>query len=396
MSALFIGIDVSKDFSTAQAIDGNGNKCFYLELAMTADGFDKLLKAITSYCKDIGEVTVAMESTGCYHVNLFSFLTYEGIRCIIINPLLTANFAKLSLRKTKTDKKDALTIAQFLRVHKDTLLKTDLSPDLQDLKDLAREHESLTNLIAGMKNDIRRMLQITFPELESICNIFSETILEFLRQFPSARSIKIARPNTIAKALLHEDKRKKTSVSAEDIIRAAKTSVASHAAAKEIILPEKISTLQHLIEKKVRMKKALVEACEAMMVEDIEIITSIGGISNITASRLLAEIGDYRAFSTYKHLIAFAGLDPSVHQSGKFEGISRISKRGNRHLRYIIYLMTTCVVRGDNIFSSYYQKRRAEGLPFKMAIIATAHKLIRVLFTMLSKRTTYKPKEVDA
>jgi transposase len=396
LSALFIGIDVSKDFSTAQAINGKGNKCFYLELAMTADGFEQLLKAITSYCKDLGEVTVAMESTGCYHVNLFSFLTYKGIRCIIINPLLTANFAKLSLRKTKTDKKDALTIAQFLLVQKDSLLKTDLSPDRQDLKDLAREHESLTNLIAGMKNDIRRMLQITFPELESICNIFSETILEFLRQFPSARSIKIARPNTIARALLHEDKRKKTSVSAEDIIRAAKTSVASHAAAKEIILPEKISTLQHLIEKKVRMKKALVEACEAMMVEDIEIITSIGGISNITASRLLAEIGDYRDFSTYKHIIAFAGLDPSVHQSGKFEGISRISKRGNRHLRYIIYLMTTCVVRGDNIFSSYYQKRRAEGQPFKMAIIATAHKLIRVLFTMLSKRTTYKPKEVNA
>jgi len=396
LSALYIGIDVSKDFSTAQAIDGKGNKCFYLELAMTADGFSQLLKAITSHCKDIARVTVAMESTGCYHINLFSFLTYKGIRCIIINPLLTANFARLSLRKTKTDKKDAFTIAQFLLVHKDSLLKTDLSPDRQDLKDLAREHESLTNRIAGMKNDIRRMLQITFPELETVCNIFSETILDLLRQFPSAHLIKIAKPNIVAKALLHGDKRKKTSVSAEDIIKAAKGSVASHGAAKEIILPEKISTLQHLVEKKNRIKKVLVDACENMMIEDIEIITSIGGISNITASRLLAEIGDYRAFSTYKHLIAFAGLDPSVHQSGKFEGISRISKRGNRHLRYIIYLMTTCVVRGNNIFRSYFQKRRAEGQPFKKAIIATAHKLVRVIFAMLSKRTTYKSKEVNA
>ncbi len=98
LSALYIGIDVSKDFSTAQAIDGNGNKCFYLELAMTADGFSQLLKAITSHGKDIAQVTVAMESTGCYHINLFSFLTYKGIRCVIINPLLTANFARLSLR----------------------------------------------------------------------------------------------------------------------------------------------------------------------------------------------------------------------------------------------------------------------------------------------------------
>lgn len=396
MSALYIGIDVSKDFSTAQAIDGKGDKNFYLEFAMTAAGFSQLLKAITSHRRDIAQVTVAMESTGCYHINLFSFLTNKGIRCIIINPLLTANFARLSLRKTKTDKKDALTIAQFLLVHKDSLLKTDLSPDRLDLKDLAREHESLTNLIAGMKNDIRRILQITFPELETVCNIFSETILDLLRQFPSARLIRLAKPNTLARALHHEDKRKKTSVSAEEIIRAAKASVSSHGAAKEIILPEKISTLQHLIEKKVRMRKALVEACEGMMIEDIEIITSIGGVSNITASRLLAEIGDYKAFSTYKHLIAFAGLDPSVHQSGKFEGISRISKRGNRHLRYIIYLMTTCVVRGNNIFRAYYQKRRAEGQPFKKAIVATAHKLVRVFFAMLSKRTTYKSEEVNA
>ena len=394
MLALFIGTDVSKDFSTAQALDSDGNKRFYLEFAMTADGFSKLFNVITSHCEDLAQVTVAMESTGCYHINLFSFLTHKGIRCVIINPLLTANFAKLSLRKTKTDKKDALTIAQFLLVHKNSLLKADLSPDLQDLKDLAREHESLTNLIARIKNDIRRMLQITFPELESICNIFSETVLDFLRQFPSARLIKIVKPNTIANALMHEDKRKKTSVSAEDIIKAAKASVASHSAAKEIILPEKISTLQHLIEKKVKITKILVEACEAMMVEDIEIITSIGGISDTTASRLLAEMGDYKVFPSHKHLIAFAGLDPSVHQSGKFEGISKISKRGNRHLRHIIYLMTTCVVRGNNIFRSYYQKRRAEGQPFRKAIIATAHKLVRALFAMLSKRTTYRSKEV--
>ncbi|MDH5203487.1 MAG: IS110 family transposase, partial [Nitrospirota bacterium] len=180
MLALFIGTDVSKDFSTAQALDSDGNKRFYLEFAMTADGFSKLFNVITSHCEDLAQVTVAMESTGYYHINLFSFLTHKGIRCVIINPLLTANFARLSLRKTKTDKKDALTIAQFLLVHKNSLLKADLSPDMQDLKDLAREHESLTNLIAGIKNDIRRMLQITFPELESICNIFSETLLEFL------------------------------------------------------------------------------------------------------------------------------------------------------------------------------------------------------------------------
>lgn len=390
LSACYVGIDVSKDTASAQGLSPEGKKLFFIEFSMNAEGFSKLMSAVQSSCKDLSKVTAAMESTGCYHTNLFCFLS-DKIQCFVINPLLIANFSKLSLRKTKTDKKDALTIAQFLLLHKDSLSKAAPAQGLQDIKDLAREKESLTWLIAGLKNDIKRMLQITFPELESFCKqLFTETMRDFLKQFPSARTVRAAKRNSIVKALVHADGRKRVIGDPDELIGLAKSSVASGSAAKELILPEKIATLDHLIEQRERISEALVEACQALMIEDIEIITSIGGISDATASSFLAEVGDYKAFPSYKHLIAFVGLDPSVRQSGKFEGKSRISKRGNRHLRHLIYLMTSCVVRGDNIFRAYYLRRRTEGLPFKKAILATAHKLLRVIFSMLQSKKPFE------
>ncbi len=324
MSECYVGIDVSKDASTAQGIDSEGKKLFYVEFTMNAEGFSKLLSALRPHCKDFSTVKAAMESTGCYHSNLLCFLVTEGIQCYVINPLIIANFAKLSLRKTKTDKKDAMVIAQFLLMHKDALIKAAPSESLQDLKDLARERESLTVLMSGLKNDIKRMLQITFPELESLCNVFSEPMRDIIKQFPSARLIRTADFVAVKKALTPSDRRRTPPFYPEDFVAAAKKSVATDSIAKELILPEKYTTLEHLMKQRERITEALVEACQAMMIEDIEIITSIGGISDTTASAFLAEMGDYKAFPSYKHLIAFAGIDPSIHQSGKFEGLSKI------------------------------------------------------------------------
>jgi transposase len=393
LTKLFVGTDVSKDFSTAQGLDRNGKKLFYLRFAMNAGGFSELLEVMMKHAESITEITVAMESTGCYHINLFSFLSAKGIACVVVNPLLITNFARLSLRKTKTDKKDAQTIAQFLLSNEKSLSTISFSQDTQDIKDLARERESLTALIAGMKNDIKRLLQGTFPELEKLCNPFGETILYFLKQFPSARMVLNAKQRDIAKALIcPNEKRKRVIVSVDDIIAVAKTSVASSSAAKELILSEKISTLLYLQEKNERITDVLIETCESLRIEELDIIRSIDGINNITGSTFLAELGDINKFNSYKHVIAFAGLDPSTHQSGQYEGHSTISKRGNRHLRRVIFVMTLCAVRSKNAFREYFLRRKQEGLPPKKAILATAHKLIRVIFAMLSNKTLFRKK----
>jgi transposase len=131
-----------------------------------------------------------------------------------------------------------------------------------------------------------------------------------------------------------------------------------------------------------------------MRVEELDIITPVDGISAITGSTFLAELGDIEMFSSSKHVIAFAGLDPSIRQSGQYEGVSRISKRGNRHLRRVVFPMTLCVVRSQNIFREYFLKRKAEGLPAPKAILATSHKLLRVLFTMLSSKSYFRKEMV--
>ncbi len=135
---LFVGIDISKETSSAHGLDENGESRFSMTFSMNEEGFSKLYKALKNNCKVFAEAMVAMESTACYHINLFSFLTSKGINAIVINPLLIANFAKLSLRKTKTDKKDALTIARFILANKDSVSQIAISQDLQDLRDLAR------------------------------------------------------------------------------------------------------------------------------------------------------------------------------------------------------------------------------------------------------------------
>jgi transposase len=394
LTKLFVGIDISKEYSTAQGLDRSAKKVFYVRFTMDATGFNELLNAIKKGCADIKDVTVAMESTGCYHINLFSFMCAEGIRCVVINPLLIANFSRLSLRKTKTDKKDALTIARFLLANENSISTVAYSEDTQELRDLARERESLTWLINGMKNEIRQLLQTTFPELESLCKPYSETMLHFLHQFPSARLIREAKTKDIEKALICPDeKRKRVLVTAQEIISAAKRSVASAGAAKEFILSEKVSTVLYLQEKSEKIVEALIERCESLRIEDLNIIKSLDGIDDITGSTFLAELGDFSNFRSYKKMIAFAGLDPSINQSGQYEGISRISKRGNRHFRRIIFIITMCSIRADNVFREYYLRRKQEGLPPMKALLATAHKLIRVIFSMLSNRTFFK-KEV--
>jgi transposase len=166
MLKLFVGVDVAKDVSSAQGIDGHGEGRFSLTFTMDSEGFMQLWKAIADHAEDLSAVLVAVESTACYHINLYSFLIAKGISTVVINPLLIANFTKLSLRKTKTDRKDAMSIAQFLLVHQETISQLSLSQELQDFRDIARERESVGNMLIAHKVEIKRLLQTTFPELE--------------------------------------------------------------------------------------------------------------------------------------------------------------------------------------------------------------------------------------
>jgi transposase len=221
-------------------------------------------------------------------------------------------------------------------------------------------------------------------------------MLLFLKEFPSARFIRTTKAMVVAEALQQAGKGRKVSITADEIIMAAKNSVAGNSLAKELILPQKISTLLHLMEQLDKITGILCDLCDSIALKEIDIVTSIDGIGDPTGAAFLAEIGNINNFPSHKSLIAFAGLDPTVYQSGKFQGTSRISKRGNRHLRRIVYLMTLGVIRCNAFFKNYFHKRRNDGLPFRKAVLATAHKLLRTIFAVLSHNSKFQVKEVNS
>lgn len=386
----FLGVDISKDKFDAYCIDMNGEKQFYLSCSMDRAGFEKLVSRLESLSMPRESLLIGMESTACYHINLFSFLLAGGYTVVLINPLLISNFVKMQLWKTKTDKKDAFVIAQFLLMHMDTLAQTSISPHVSDLRDLSRQRESLLSQMTALKCDMKRILTMTFPELEKLTGVFTKSILQLLSRFPSAQAIVQADPAEIPRLLMDHSMGRNSATTTQAIIQAARSSVGTTSPSRELILKQKADVLIHLDGHLKELTAMMIELCRSGMGDDIEIMTSLRGIGEKTATSFLVEMGgDIRKFNNHKKLIAMAGIDPAIYQSGKHDGQGRITKRGNRHLRRVIWLMTIRVIQFNDCFRQHYQKRRQDGLPFKKAVLATAHKLLRTIFAMLTQRTAF-------
>ena len=385
--ALYVGIDVSKDKFDACGIGESGKKVFALTTTMDRNGFEKLVL----HLKNIQSPLLGLESTACYHIALFSYLTAKGYRVVIINPLLISNFVKLQLRKTKTDKKDALTIAQFLMLKREALGEHSCSADIMELRDLARRRERLTDQVTKLKGNMKRILSVTFPELEHLTGVFAKSILQLLIHFPSAAALRNAYVDQVAAIVVPRSWGRKSKAWVETLMTTASSSIGVSSPAKELVLKQDAEQLLYIQEQIKEVTKLLMSLCTERMKKDIEILTSLQGIGASTALQFLIEMGgDIHLYKNDKKLIAAAGLDPSTYQSGTYEGKSKISKRGNRHLRRVIWLMAKNTIFSNDLFRTYFYKRRREGLPYKMAVLATAHKLIRVIFSMLVHETYFK------
>jgi transposase len=274
----FLGIDVSKETFDGCCIPSHGERLFNLSASMDRKGFEELIKQLSTLSTPKESVLVGMESTACYHINLYSFLVSLGYTVMVINPLLISNFVKLQLRKTKTDKKDAYVIAQFLLLNRDSLSQSILSSDISDLRDLSRQRESLVDQMSSTKSEIKRLLTITFPELEHISGIFTKSMLRLLCQYPSAASIREAKRSKIAKILIPGSYGKQTPGSVDRILKAAQVSVGTSSATKEIILRQKASLLIQLEEHLQELTNILIELCQGKIQGDMDILTSMKGI----------------------------------------------------------------------------------------------------------------------
>jgi len=385
---LYIGVDVSKESFTVCIKNPNGKTVFQGSFPQSLEGFQDFLNTVNNLSTE--PVIVGMESTSIYYLNLFSFLLENGINTVIINPSVIKNFSKLGIRDAKSDRKDAATIAEYLLYAKPELSDKE---KLSDLKLLSREKEKLSKEISHLKDEILRCLFNLFPELERNFNVFSKGMLNFLLKFPSARKIRRSKRKTVEYEFnkAFEGRGKKPSFTANDIIELANRSIGIDSVALEEILVTKINMLLTIEEEIDKFDKLISERIEEIQIDKIDIITSIPGIGKSLATSFICEVPEVEMFKDGKSLVAFVGVDPVVRQSGQYIGKHGISKKGNRHLRRIIYLMAINVIRFEGRFKEFYLRLRARGKSYMEAVIAVANKLLRTIYAMLIHRTYYSP-----
>jgi len=384
----FLGIDISKDSFDITLLESSGEIKLQTKLSMDKDGFNILLKHLSSLSKE--ELLIAMEATGIYHLPLLSFLLENSFKCVVINPILIKSFINsTTLRKTKNDKKDAASIALFtLKSYQSLHLAT--FNDIENIRPLIRERENLSKDVAKLKTEIKAILIQLFPELPKFTNIFTKSILNLLLKAPSRKAIRNLKEKTIQK-ILDNTNGNRVKITAKEIHLLAKNSIAISDKYLEKVLTSKIRRLITIQDELSILDTELQNSLEDTDINnDIEILQSIPGIGSVTSKNFMVEVSSVNKFKSVKQLCAFIGIDPSVKQSGSSINYSgKISKRGNANLRRTIWQMALGVIRTCKVFNAYFTKKIQEGKKFKQAVIATANKLLRTIFVLLKNKTKF-------
>jgi len=358
----FVGIDVSKDSFDVAVISKDGKLIFQDKFEMSKSGIDSFIDRLNGPFETI---LFAMEATGIYHLPLLHYLLEKGLKCIVVNPLLIKNsIGATTLRKTKSDKKDALHIATFISKEFNSFEPIN-ELDIQTSKALVREREAISKEIATIKTKIKAIVTQLFPELLKNTNIFTKSILNLLLQAPSRKAIRNLKQQKIDK-ILKEHSDNKAKISAKEILELAKNSIAITDKSLEKVLQSKIRHLLFLQEelKSIDDELHIVVNDENPKLKGmVDILKSIPGIGITTAINFIAEIISIKRFPSVKQLIAFIGFDPSLKQSGSsILHHGSISKRGNAILRRTLWQMANGVIRSCDKFRQYYDKKRSEGI----------------------------------
>ena len=384
-----VGVDVSKDKHDCFIQSSEGEVLAdVFTIPNNAEGFHFLLQRIRDCTTPQDKIKVGLEATGHYSYNLLGFLLDNGLATYVLNPLRTNLYRKgFSLRKTKTDRVDARTIAAMLL--SDTGLKpyTNTAYHNEELKSLTRYRFDKVKERAKLKSSISRLVCILFPELEKLVpSLHITSVYALLEEFPGAKQIANAHLARL-KALLESSSRGRYKRDMTVEIRdAARNSIGSRMPAKSLELQHTIRLIRELDVEIAEIE----EQIQSLMEELNSPITTIPGLGFRMAAMILAEVGDFTRFDSPDKLLAFAGMSPSTYQSGQLKNCyPHMEKRGSRYLRYALYNTAKYVCHWDPTFAAYLAKKRAEGKHYNIAISHAAKKLVRLIFAMEKSRTTY-------
>ncbi len=380
---IYVGIDVAKDKHDCFITDPDGGVSFKpFTIQNNRQGFDELYQRIRSISEDLTKVKVGLEATGHYSYNLLGFLLDKGLTTFVINPLHTNLYRKsLSLRKTKTDKVDAHTIASMIMSDVNLKSYSDTSYHNEELKSLTRYRFDKVKERAKLKSSVSRLVCILFPELEKLVpTLHMASIYTLLSEFPSASAIAAAHLTRLTNLLSEASKGRYGKDTAILFRETAKNSIGSRMPAKSLELKHTIKLIEELT-----LEIDEIEA-QIKQIMDTEIhspILTIPGISYRMGAMIIAEIGDFSRFDSADRILAYAGMSPSTYQSGQLDNCySHMEKRGSRYLRYALYNATKYVCLWDESFATYLTKKRAEGKHYNVALSHAAKKLVRLIYAM--------------
>ena len=385
---IFVGIDVAKDKHDCLIINSDGEVLFKeFTISNTLEGFNLLCSRILSCSNVLDQIKVGLEATGHYNNNLSEFLINKNIPIFVINPLHTSLFKKSqSFRKTKTDKADVNSIVSMLMTQKLTPYSP-ASYHTQQLKSLTRYRFNLVNDCSKLKTSFARLMNLTFPELEKIVKELQvNSVYQLMSVYSDATTISKAHLTPLTNLLLKYSKGHYGREKALQIREAAKLSIGTSNEVQSLELQQTIARIR-LIQNQLTIIDAKIK--DIMTQIDTPLIT-VPGLSYTTAAMLHAEIGDFSRFSSADKILAFAGMEPSIYQSGQYNSShARMVKRGSKYLRFALYTAAKSVSKWDPTFAAYLAKKRSEGKPYNVALSHVARKLIRVLFSLELNHQAY-------
>ena len=386
-----VGIDVAKDKHDCFILNSEGEVLAdVFTIANNREGFETLLQRIQSCSRPSGNIKVGLEATGHYSYNILGFLLDNGLPTFVINPLLTNLFRKsTSLRRTKTDRIDARTIAAMLMSDVDLKSYTGTAYHNEELKSLTRYRFDKVRQRAKLKQSVSRLVNILFPELETLVpTLHMASVYALLHELPGAQQIADAHLTHLKTLLDDASKGRYDRDKAVEIRDAARRSIGSKTPAKSLELRHTIQLIRELDKEIADVEAAIEEIMNAIQSP----ITTIPGMGLRMGAMILAEVGDFSNFDSPDKILAYAGLSPSTYESGKLKAsgtYAHMEKGGSRYLRYAIFNAAKYVCIWDPTFAAYLAKKRAEGKHYNVAISHAAKKLVRLIYALQKSGQAY-------
>ena len=383
---IYVGIDIAKLNHFASALSSDGEVLIEpFKFTNDSDGFFMLLSKLSSFDKD--SIVIGLESTAHYGNNLLMFLVPKGYKVCLINPIQTAVLRKNNIRKTKTDKVDTYIIAKTLMMN-DLRYVTLQDIGLIQLKNLGRFRLKMVKQRTRLKIQLTSYVDQVFPELQYFfkSGIHYKGCYALLKEAPSPEavaSMHLTHLTHLLKTNSHGHFKKETALELRVL---AQKSVGGGDKSLSIQIAQSIEQIELLDSQLKRTEQEITDIITSLD----SVIMTIPGIGAVNGGMILGEIGDIKRFSSPSKLLAFAGLDPSVYQSGNFQAKrTRMSKRGSRAFRYALMNAAHNVVKNNATFKAYYDKKRDEGRSHYNALGHCAGKLVRIIHKMLTDDVTF-------